>query len=365
MKKKVLTVLLMGCMVFSLAACSKKEEPKNNETEQTEEKDNEEDSEYSAMGTSTLTELGEYKGISYKPMSTEVTEEELEAKVQEIVKNSTMKNPQETATETSVVNIDYVGKKDGVEFEGGAAEGTELDLGNSHFIPGFAESIVGMKVGETKDCPMTFPEDYGAEELAGADVVFTITVNECWEAVPAELNDEFAKSQDCENVEDFYAKVRETYETAKKDEAEYDKQLQILGAIIDNSKFDINDEEVALYADQIRTQQENMSYMYYGVDLETYVTGMGMTMEQFEQDCTDTGLFRLQTGLIKEAIAEKESLTISDEEYAGGVEHYMNNYGYTDQEQFESAMGKESIMEQLLFDKVLQFIEESAVIVEE
>lgn len=361
MKKKVLTLILMGCMVFSLAACSKKEAPKDNQKEQ----ESETDSDYSAMGTSKLTELGEYKGISYKPMSTEVTDEEVEAKVQEIVKNAKVKKPQETATETSVVNIDYVGKKDGVEFEGGAAEGTELDLGNSHFIPGFAESIVGMKVGETKDCPMTFPEDYQAEELAGAEVVFTITVNECWENVPAELNDEFVKSQDCESVEDFYAKVRESYEASKKDDAEYDKQLQILGTIIENSKFDINDEEVALYADQIKTQQENMSYMYYGVDLETYVAGMGMTMEKFEQDCKDTGLFRLQTGLLKEAIAEKENLTISDEEYAGGVQHYMSNYGYTDQEQFESAMGKESIMEQLLFDKVLQFVEENAVIVED
>ena len=115
--------------------------------------------------------------------------------------NSFNKNPQEVATETSVVNIDYVGKKDGVAFDGGTAEGTELDLANSHFIAGFAESIVGMKVGETKDCPMTFPEDYHAADLAGAEVVFTITVNECWEKIPAELNDEFAQSKGYDTVD--------------------------------------------------------------------------------------------------------------------------------------------------------------------
>ena len=145
MKKKLLTVLFAGCMVFAMTACGNKEakEP----AEATENAGTEETSsiDTSALGTSTLTELGEYKGLTYKPMDTTVTAEEIEAEIQYMVSNSFTKDLKDVATETSVVNIDYEGKKDGVAFEGGTAQGTELDLANSHFIKGFAESIVGIK----------------------------------------------------------------------------------------------------------------------------------------------------------------------------------------------------------------------------
>ena len=146
MKKKLLAMLLAGCMVFSMTACGSKE---TEEPAETTEESAQVDT--SALGTSTLTELGEYKGLTYVPMDTTVADEEIEAEVQYLLANSFTKNPQDVATETSVVNIDYEGKRDGVAFDGGTAQGTELDLGNSHFIEGFAESIVGMKVGETKD----------------------------------------------------------------------------------------------------------------------------------------------------------------------------------------------------------------------
>ena len=214
MKKRLFAMFLAGCMALAMTACGEKETENKTETAgETQTVDT------SALGSSKLISLGEYKGVSYVPYDTVVTEEEVEAEVQYLVANSYNKNPQEVATETSVVNIDYEGKKDGVAFDGGTAQGTELDLANSHFIAGFAESIVGMKVGETKDCPMTFPEDYHSADLAGQEVVFTITVNECWENIPAELNDEFAVTKGYENVDALYAGVREMYETSKQQEA--------------------------------------------------------------------------------------------------------------------------------------------------
>lgn len=367
MKKKLIAMLLMGCMVLSMTACGEKKETekKDNETEQTDENESADEGEqedYSALGTSTLKELGEYKGIPYQMLDVTVTDEMVEEEVQRIVKNSTMKEPEETATETSVVNIDYVGKKDGTAFDGGTAEGQELDIANSHYIPGFAESIVGMKVGETKDCPMTFPEDYQNEELAGAEVVFTITVNECWKNVPAVLNDEFAASNGCKNVEEFYEQVRENYEEAKEEEAKYDREYQIIKGVIDNSTFDINDQETALYVKQIKGQHENIAYMYYGTDLETYVTEvLGVTMEQYEKDCEESALYRLQSTLVKMAVAEKEKMEVSEEDYKEGAEEYRAYYGYEDLESFEGAMGKENIRQQILLDEVTEFLVENAV----
>lgn len=366
MKKKLLTVLLTGCMVLSLAACGKKEAEEQTETATSEETtedaaDVSEETDTSAMGTSTLTELGEYKGLTYTAIDTTVTDEEVEAQVQYMLSSSYTENPLEVVTETSYVNIDYVGTKDGVAFDGGTASSQELSIENSGYIDGFAESIVGMKVGETKDCPMTFPEDYGVEELNGADVVFTITVNECWEQLPAELNDEFAANNGYDSIDALYAGIRANYELSKQQEAESDYEYQMLEQIIAASTFDINDEEVDLYVEQMMEYHENIAYNYYGVDLETYVVnGMGMTMDEYKEQCRESGLFRIQETLVKRAVAEAEGMELTDEEYTAGAENYMAYYGYSSLEDFEAAVSKEDIADQLLMDKAAAFIIENA-----
>lgn len=367
MKKKLLAMLLTGCMVLSMTACGSKETEEPAET--TEESAGGEDAtteiDTSALGTSTLTALGEYKGLTYTPMDITVTDAEVEAEVQYMVANSFNKNPQEVATETSVVNIDYEGKKDGVAFDGGTAQGYELDLGNSNFIEGFAESIVGMTVGETKDCPMTFPEDYHAADLAGADVVFTITVNECWENVPAELNDEFAVSKGYENVEDMYAAIRTDCETYKQQTAQSDMEYQVLQKVIDNSTFDLKEDEVTLYYNDLMSQYETYA-SYYGYDLETYVTiANGMTMSDFEAQCREIAVYRIQCPLVQNAIAEAEGLEVTDEVYNEKAEEYMSYYGYSTVEDLEAAYTKETVMAQITADLAVDFLVENAAAVEE
>lgn len=356
MKKKLLAMLLAGCMILSMTACGSKEteEPAENPAETAQ-------VDTSALGTSKLTELGEYKGIAYKPMDVTVTDEEIEAEVQYMLSVSLKKEPKEVAAETSVVNIDYEGKKDGVAFQGGTAKGTELDLANSHFIDGFAESIVGMKVGETKECPMTFPEDYHKAELAGADVVFTITVNDCWENVPAELNDEFAKEKGYDTVEALYAGIREVYETTLLQEAEADTEYQILTKVIENSKFELNEDEVNLYITDLKSQYEQMA-AYYGYDLETYV-GMatGMSLNEFEDQCREIAIYRIQCPLIQNAIAEAEGLKVTDEIYQEKAENYRSYYGFETVEELEAAYTKETVIAQATADMAVDFLRENAV----
>lgn len=365
MKKKLLTLLLAGCMALSLAACGKEEADntteQNQETTEGEETDNTAEADTSALGTSTLIELGEYKGLTYVPMDTTVTDAEVEVEVQYLLANSPAKEAQDVVGEDSVVNIDYVGTKDGVAFDGGTAQGQELDIANSHYIEGFAESIVGMKVGETKDCPMTFPENYGVEDLNGAEVVFTITVNECWKNIPAELSDEFAAEQGYENVDALYAGIREYIEASKQQEADTDMQYQLVQELIDNSTFDVKEEEIQLYVDDLMAQYESYA-SYYGYDLETYVTlASGGTMEEFEEQCRESAVFTIKSGLLQNAVVEAEGLEFTDEEYNTKAQEYMTYYGYTSLEEFEAAYTKEIISNQILADKAMDIMVENAV----
>ena len=354
MKKRLLVLFLAISMVISMSACGKTETSKET-TEETTELDT------SVLGTSKLTKLGEYKGIVYTPYDTTVTDAEVEEQVQYLVKNSFHKEPQEIATETSVVNIDYVGKKDGVAFDGGTAEGTELDLGNSHFIAGFAESIVGMKVGETKDCPMTFPEDYHSADLAGAEVVFTITVNECWEKIPAELDDKLAQEQGYDSVDGLYAGIRENLEAQKEQTAKTEMEYQLIMSAINHSTFDMNEKEIQLYISDLKNQYETYA-TYYGCDLETYVTIVsGMTMEEFEEQCREISMFRIQSPLVLAAVAEAENLEVSDEEYQKRAEVYRNYYGYANVEELEAAYTKETILLQVTSDMANEFLAANAV----
>lgn len=355
MKKKILGLLLAGCMVLSMTACTSKEEKVEGKENSAEAVD------FSALGTSTLTTLGEYKGLSYVPVDAAVTEEEVEAEIQYMLESSPEKIPQEIATETSVVNIDYEGKKDGVAFDGGTDQGYELDLGNSNFIEGFAESIVGMKVGETKDCPMTFPEGYPAEDLAGAEVVFTITVNDCWEEIPAELNDEFALSNGYENVDAMYAGVREMFEASRQREADGNAANQLLTKAIENSAFEMNEDEIALYVSDITAQYEDMA-SYYGYDLESYLSlAGGMTMSEFEELSRQTAIYRIQSLLVANAVTEAEGMELTDEVYHEKVTEYLEYYGYESVEALEAAFTKDNVRAQIITDLASDFLLENAV----
>ena len=361
MKKRLLALFLVSCMALSMAACGNKETEKPEETtEDVTEEAAAEEMDLSALGSSTLTTLGEYKGLSYVPMDTTVTDADVEKEVQYLLDASIKKEPQEVATETSIVNIDYAGKKDGVAFDRGTAQGTELDLANSHFIPGFAESIVGMKVGETKDCPMTFPEDYATAELAGADVVFTITVNECWENVPAELNDEFAQSQGYDSVDAMYAGIREMYEEAKAQEAKADREYQLLQKVIDNSTFELNEDEIAIYVSDFVSQYETYA-AYYGYSLENYaILALGLTMDQFEEQAREIAIYRIQCPLIQRAVADAEGLEITEETYAEKAAGYVEYYGLASVEELEEKYTKETVNAQVLADLALELIVENA-----
>ena len=186
------------------------------------------------------------------------------------------------AKEGDIVDIDYVGMKDGVAFEGGTSEGYKLELGSGSFIDGFEEGLVGAKIGEKRSLDLTFPEQYHSEELAGQAVVFDVTVNGIEEKRDAVLDDNFVqRMSDFTTVDEFKADTRADIETEKGQIADQQLETDIFLAAVENSQFELNE-------DAVNQQYENqMSYLtsmiqMYGMTMEDYAQMSDMTPEEME-----------------------------------------------------------------------------------
>ena len=150
---------------------------------------------------SKVNQLGQYKGIEVQVKKHVVTQEEVDQRIQELVaQNFTLVEKEGDVTHGDVTTIDFEGFKDGVAFDGGKAEGFQLEIGSGQFIPGFEDKMVGMKKGETRELNLTFPENYGAADLAGADVIFKVTVHKIEVKKESELNDAFVASLKVPNM---------------------------------------------------------------------------------------------------------------------------------------------------------------------
>ena len=169
-------------------------------------------------------EISDYKGLDYPMDDVTVSDEDIDEEIERMRNTyAEMEVKDGPAEEGDTVNINYKGFKDGIAFAGGEAENYDLVLGSGSFIPGFEEQLIGAKAGEEKDLNLTFPEDYHAEDLKGAAVVFKVTVNEVKTKVLPEVNDEFAQdinAKDVKTVADLREMVRSRIEERRKSEAE-------------------------------------------------------------------------------------------------------------------------------------------------
>ena len=161
---------------------------------------------------SKVIKLGNYKGIEFKVEKVPVSNEEVEQQIQMILTQSsqTEEKDGDTVENGDIATIDFVGLKDDVAFEGGTGNDYDLEIGSGSFIPGFEEQMIGMKVNETRDLNLTFPENYQAEDLAGQDVVFKVTVKKLSVKKEAELNDDFVEGlgvPEIKTVEDLKAYI--------------------------------------------------------------------------------------------------------------------------------------------------------------
>ena len=356
-KSKILLTATMCCAMLFAAGCSKKSE---------------------TTDYSKYVELGEYKGIEVTVDSTDVTDEEVTAQIETTLESAaTEEEVTDRAVEDGdIVNIDYVGKIDGKEFEGGSAEAYDLTIGSGSFIDDFEEQLIGANIGDVVEVNVTFPEDYTNEYVAGKDAVFTVTINGIKETIVPKLTDKWVKEYTadadvkCTTVDEYKEVVKADLKAQKEEAAATNKTADVLTTIVENSTINgYPEEEIDAYISDMKTYYESYASML-GTDLQTFLTSyMGMTEEQFNEEANTLAEATIARQMVCKLIAKAEGMTVSDEEYQAGLEQYAIDYSTDSQaytpEEFEEAYGKDVVTENILLEKVLDFITENAVEVKE
>lgn len=304
--------------------------------------------------------LGEYKGIEVTKQSVEVSDEEVEAAIlQDRESKTEYVDVDRAVQDTDKVNIDYVGTKDDVAFEGGTAEKQDLVIGSNSYIDGFESGLIGAKKGYEVTLNLTFPENYGNADLAGQDVVFKVTVNNVQEQKMPELDDAFVQEiSEYKTVDEYKAGKKEMLQANKEAQANNRLESELVQAVVENSQIETNQEAVDANYDNLIAQANNQA-VAYGVDLNvlTYVS-YGMDEASFREYMKVVAEAAVEQRLAFNAIAEKEGITVSDEDR----ENLASENGYESKEQMAEMQGSYTVDDYLLSLKVVDFIKENAVI---
>lgn len=247
----------------------------------------------------------------------------------------------QTVEDGDCVDIDYEGKKDGVAFDGGTAKGYVLEIGSNTFIDGFEEGLVGVNVGDTVDLNLTFPENYQSADLAGADVVFTVTVNKIVEkyyTTYEELTDEFVASNlDYDTVDAFYNDTKSYMETSSAQSRSAAEREAVLDNLIENSKIAIPDGLLDMKVDQY-IQQFTKQNCVDGKTLSDYVSAnYNMTEEDFRSAITTEMENNLDDEMALEALVKAEGETLDQDGFAEYISTAMKNGAYETEDDLYAA----------------------------
>lgn len=263
-------------------------------------------------------ELGEYKGLEVKKGRVTVTKKEIEeqlANYQTQFAELTVKEGGKVAKGDTAV-IDFEGFVDGVAFEGGKGENYPLEIGSGSFIPGFEDQVIGMTVDKEQDIVVTFPEDYGAADLAGKEATFKVTVHEIKEKHLPEIDDELAKDVNIDGVEtldQLKDHIKANIKTRKESENENKFMDDLYKAIVASSK--VEDSDALLEQEQgLMLQEIEQNLQRQGLNFEVYQQFTGKSKDDIKEDIKPQAEERVKLNAILAAIIEEEKLAVSDEE---------------------------------------------------
>ena len=347
MKKKLVTILTAISLVATLTACG------------------------NSNGSSKYVTLGEFEGLEVEVEKTEVTDSAVESygkqQLDYYVENYGLYDTEEITDRTDVqtgdvVNIDFEGLKDGVAFEGGTATATNLEIGSNSFIEGFESGLIGAKVGDQVSLNLTFPAEYSNADLAGAAVVFNVKINSINTKKPAVYNDALiAKLQmGFTTMDEYYASVKTTLEEQATSTFEESKSTKVWEAVkgvctVKEIPQDLVDEQVATFQTKLDEYVTES-----GQTMEDYLASMGTTQEQFTEEITTYAEQNVEQTLIVEAIAAKQKLKVTDDEYKAKLAEEAEAAGYAEgkYEDYISDyyLSEQKYRDQLLYNEVMDYL---------
>ena len=307
--------------------------------------------------------LGKYMGVTVTKIDTSVTEDEVEAEL-ENQRNTNARTVTVTdipVKEGDTAVIDFEGFVDGVAFDGGKAENHSLEIGSHSFIDTFEDQLVGKNAGDEVEVNVTFPEEYQAADLAGKPAVFKVKINEIKAKELPELNDEFA--QDVAGVDtlaEYKEELKKNLTEKKENEAKKTKEDEAIQKIIDKSKMDL---PKAMIDTQCETMVNEFAQRIAqsGLSMDQYLQFSGMTVDQLKEQVRPEAETRIKSSLVLEQIAKEENIEVSDEDINAEIEKMAKAYGM-EADKLKEYMGdseKESMKRDLAITKAVDLIMEN------
>ncbi len=344
MKKKIAAAVLCIAMAGALTACSKE------------------------ISNDNLT-IKQYKGLEVAQVEEpkEVTDEYVENTMKSY--RGVSLDTEGTAKDGDIVSLNYVGKIDGTEFEGGSAQGAELELGSGAYIgangdyKGFEEQIVGHKPGEKFDITVKFPADYQQPDYADKVAVFTVTLN----GIYPEMTDEWVQgiSEESETIEEFRKEIRKNMEEYNKEKVESQLRTEVMEALLAQVEIkELPSEEVEKEIAQIKEYYTGAAKQSQMELKEFLMTSMGMDEKTFNEKAKEAAEIAVTRRIACELLAEKHKLEPTEKEIKEMTEQYAKQSGYEDVESFKKEFGEDVIKETILQKKVADYLVEKCVQVE-
>ena len=381
MKKRAILISMLLVMALSVTGCSQKTATKDKDTKTEEtaktddaeetESDNTEDTSEDTPTTAELmagidvekcVTLGDYKGVTVEKTIQSVTDEDVQNEIDNALANYPVEVDQ-AAKEGDTVNIDYVGKIDGEEFDGGSDQGADLKLGSGKFIDGFEDGLIGARKGETRTLNLTFPEDY-TQDLAGKAVEFTVTVNAVKEPL-SEPTDQWVADniEGYDNIADYKAGIRSEQEENNEQTADNQVRYAAWTQVIDNCTINEYPETLVEVGKKLYEQQVETYAKYAGMELDAYIESSGLTQEEYQSNMEEYGKNVAAQALVCQAICDKEGFAIGDDDYQKALQDMLTEYGCTEDELIQT-YGQDNVEQSIMLNRVSNLILENANVTE-
>ena len=381
MKKRAIMISMLLVMALSVTGCSQKTATKDKDTKTEEtaktddaeetESDNTEDTSEDTPTTAELmagidvekcVTLGDYKGVTVEKTIQSVTDEDVQNEIDNALANYPVEVDQ-AAKEGDTVNIDYVRKIHGEEFDGGSDQGADLKLGSGKFIDGFEDGLIGARKGETRTLNLTFPEDY-TQDLAGKAVEFTVTVNAVKEPL-SEPTDQWVADniEGYDNIADYKAGIRSEQEESNEQTAENQVRYAAWTQVIDNCTINEYPETLVEVGKKLYEQQVETYAKYAGMELDAYIESSGLTQEEYQSNMEEYGKNVAAQALVCQAICDKEGFAIGDDDYQKALQDMLTEYGCTEDELIQTN-GQDNVEQSIMLNRVSNLILENANVTE-